>query len=97
MPHPEIVDKLRVNFELDETRSIRGWAGESGALMFFYGDIQRPELKFAPFTCPSSALSRKSADIFEDLRQRDILLHHPYDSYDPVVEFIQQGAVDPRW
>ncbi len=40
-------------------------------------------------------LSRKSTGIFDELRQRDILLHHPYDSYDPVVEFIQQGAQDP--
>ncbi len=40
-------------------------------------------------------LSRKSTGIFDELRHRDILLHHPYDSYDPVVEFIQQGAQDP--
>src|SRR6202034_1060686 len=40
-------------------------------------------------------LSRKSTGIFDELRHRDILLHHPYDSYNPVVEFIQQGAQDP--
>jgi polyphosphate kinase len=40
-------------------------------------------------------LSRKSTNIFDELRQHDVLLHHPYDSYDPVVEFIQQGAEDP--
>jgi polyphosphate kinase len=63
-------------------------------LMFFYGDVQRPELKFPPFTPKTLKLSRKSANIFDEMRQRDILLHHPYDSYDPVVDFIQQGAED---
>jgi polyphosphate kinase len=53
-------------------------------------------LKFPPFVPKQLNLSRKVSDLFEDLRQRDILLHHPYDSYDPVVSFIQQGAVDPR-
>jgi polyphosphate kinase len=40
-------------------------------------------------------LSRKSTGLFDELRHRDILLHHPYDAYDPVVDFIQQGAQDP--
>jgi len=95
--HPEIVDKLRVNFELDESQIYRADGPVNLArLMFFYGDIQRPDLKFPPFVAKQLNLSRKVSDLFEDLRQRDILLHHPYDSYDPVVSFIQQGAVDPR-
>ena len=95
--HPEILDKLRVNFELDESQVYRADGPANLArLMFFYGDIQRPELKFPSFTPKQLNLSRNVADIFEELRQRDILLHHPYDSYEPVVRFIQQGAVDPR-
>src|SRR6185312_4089658 len=47
------------------------------------------------FTPKALVLSRKSTDIFDELRHRDILLHHPYDSYDPVVEFVQLGAQDP--
>lgn len=95
--HPEIVDKLRVNFELDESQIYEADGPVNLArLMFFYGDIQRPDLKFDPFVPKQLHLSRKVSDLFEDLRQRDILLHHPYDSYDPVVSFIQQGAVDPR-
>ncbi len=95
--HPEIVDKLRVNFELEENQVF--WADgpvNLARLMFFYGDIQRPDLKFASFVPRQVNLSRKVADIFEDLRQRDILLHHPFDAYDPVVNFIQKGAMDPR-
>jgi polyphosphate kinase len=92
----EIVERLRVNFELDENQVFRDDGPVNlSRLMFFYGDVQRPELKFTPFTPKSFKLSGKSANIFDELRQRDILLHHPYDSYDPVVDFIQQGAEDP--
>jgi polyphosphate kinase len=95
--NPEIVDKLRVNFELDESQVYQADGPVNLArLMFFYGDIQRPDLKFPTFVPRQLNLSRKVSDLFEDLRQRDILLHHPYDSYDPVVSFIQQGAIDPR-
>jgi polyphosphate kinase len=92
----EIVERLRVNFELDEDQVLRGDGPVNlSRLMFFYGDVKRPDLKFPPFTPKPLQLNRKSANIFEELRQRDILLHHPFDSYDPVVEFIQQGAEDP--
>jgi len=93
---PEIVERLRVNFELEENQvfSSDGPVNLS-RLMFFYSDVQRPELKFQPFTPRPLVLSRKSAGIFDELRHRDILLHHPYDAYDPVVEFVQQGAQDP--
>ncbi len=93
---PEIIERLRVNFELEEDQVFRGEGPVNlSRLMFFYGDVQRPELKFQPFTPKPLLLSRKSTGIFDELRHRDILLHHPYDAYDPVVEFIQQGAQDP--
>ena len=94
--NPEIVERLRVNFELDEDQVFRcDGPVNLSRLMFFYGDVQRPDLKFPPFTPKPLVLSRKSATIFDELRQHDILLHHPYDSYEPVVDFIQQGAQDP--
>ena len=93
---PEIIERLRVNFELDGTQVFRGEGPINlSRLMFLYGDIQRPDLKFQPFAPRPLLLSRKSTGIFDELRHRDILLHHPYDSYDPIVEFIQQGAQDP--
>jgi len=93
---PEIVERLRVNFELDEDQVFRCEGPVNlSRLMFFYGDVQRPDLKFQPFTPKPLLLSRKATGIFDELRHRDILLHHPYDAYDPVVDFIQQGAQDP--
>jgi polyphosphate kinase len=94
--HAEIVERLRVNFELDGTQVFRGEGPVNlSRLMFLYDDVQRPELKYQPFTPKPLLLSRKSTGIFDELRHRDILLHHPYDSYDPVVDFVQQGAQDP--
>ncbi len=93
---PEIIERLRVNFELDEDQVFRGDGPVNlSRLMFLYGDVKRPDLKFPPFTPRPLHLSRNSTGIFDELRRRDILLHHPYDSYDPVVEFIEQGAQDP--
>ncbi|HEY1902909.1 MAG TPA: polyphosphate kinase 1 [Terracidiphilus sp.] len=93
---PEIAERLRVNFELEEDQVFRGDGPVNlSRVMFLYSDVRRPDLKFAPFTPKMFQLSRKAADIFDELRQHDILLHHPYDAYDPVVDFIAQGAKDP--
>jgi polyphosphate kinase len=95
--HPEIVERLRTNFELGDDQVFRGDGPVNlSRIMSLYGDVQRPDLKFPAFTPHPLALSRKAANIFEDLRTRDILLHHPYDSYDPVVNFIELGAQDPN-
>jgi polyphosphate kinase len=92
----EIVERLRVNFELDADQVFHcDGPVNLSRVMFFYGDVKRPDLKFQPFTPKPLLLSRKSVGIFDELRHHDVLLHHPYDSYDPVVDFIQQGARDP--
>ncbi|HLI02926.1 MAG TPA: polyphosphate kinase 1 [Terracidiphilus sp.] len=93
---PEILERLRVNFELEDSQVCRSEGPVNlSRLMFFYEDVPRPDLKFQPFTARPLILSRKSTGIFDELRHRDILLHHPYDSYDAVVDFVQQGAQDP--
>jgi polyphosphate kinase len=95
--HPEIVERLRVNFELDEAQVFRTDGPVNLSRLFFlYSDVQRPDLKYPAFTPKPLTLSRKSENIFAELRQRDIILHHPYDSYDAVVSFIQHGAHDDR-
>ncbi|MGB6973786.1 MAG: polyphosphate kinase 1 [Terracidiphilus sp.] len=93
--HPEIVERLRTNFELEHDQVMHGDGPVNlSRIMFLYSDVARPDLKFPAFIPRPLVLSRNSATLFHELRQRDILLHHPYDSYDPVVDFIQQGAQD---
>jgi polyphosphate kinase len=94
---PEIIDRLRINFELDDFQVFRTDGPVNlSRLMNLHGDTKRPDLKFQPFIPRELHLLRRSTDLFDDLRHRDILLHHPYDSYDAVVGFIEAGARDPR-
>ncbi len=93
----EIVDRLRVNFELDESQVYRtNGPVNVSRLMNLYSDTPRPDLKYQPFVPHELRLNRKSTDLFDELRHRDILMHHPYDSYDGVVGFIQAAAKDPE-
>jgi polyphosphate kinase len=58
-------------------------------------DIDRPDLKYPPFTPVNVSPLRDSLQIFDTIRAQDILLHHPYDSFAPVVDFVEQAARDP--
>ncbi|MEZ0217041.1 MAG: polyphosphate kinase 1 [Rariglobus sp.] len=58
-------------------------------------EIERPDLKYPPFTPVNISPLRDTAHIFETLRAQDVLLHHPYDSFQPVVDFVEQAARDP--
>jgi polyphosphate kinase len=60
--------------------------------------LNRPDLKDPPFVpaVPPQLRDLSSArDIFDAIRQQDILLHHPYDSFAPVLDFIRAAAIDP--
>jgi len=61
-------------------------------------EINRPDLKDTPFVpaVPPQLRDLKTAgDIFAAIRRQDILLHHPYDSFGPVLDFIRAAAIDP--
>ncbi len=64
-------------------------------LMSLYETLDRPDLKYPPFVPSDAAVVRTHKTIFDAIRERDILLHHPYDAFTPVVEFIEQAARDP--
>ena len=94
---PEVIDRLRVNFELNESQIYRTDGPVNlTRVMNLYSDTPRADLKFSPFVPHELRLNRKSVDLFDELRHRDILLHHPYDSYDAVVGYIEAGAADPN-
>jgi polyphosphate kinase len=92
---PEIIDRLRTVFELDpwQVFSVNGPVNLS-RLFNMYEQTHRPDLKDRPFTPRELRLTAKSQDLFEELRRHDVLLHHPYDSYDAVVAFIESAAED---
>ena len=64
-------------------------------LMSLYELIDRPDLKYPPFTPAEIPQLRAAGSIFDSIRERDLLLHHPYDSFNPVVDFVEQAARDP--
>ncbi len=58
--------------------------------------VERPDLKYPSFTPGMPAKLDKQTDMFEAIRAGDILLHHPYQSFQPVIDFIRQAAEDPN-
>jgi polyphosphate kinase len=65
-------------------------------LLNIYEQTDRPDLKFKPFAPRELRLTAKSQDLFEELRRHDVLLHHPFDSFDAVISFIEAAAEDPN-
>ena len=94
---PEIIERLRTNFELQSWQvfPVNGPVNLS-RLFNIYEQTEYPELKYKPFTPRELRLTAKSQDLFEELRRHDVLLHHPFDSYDAVISFIEAAAEDPR-
>jgi polyphosphate kinase len=58
--------------------------------------IDRPDLKFTPATPQYPAAFMQNQSIFETISKRDVLLHHPYESFEPVLELLRQASKDPQ-
>jgi len=92
----EMVERLRINFELEPTQVFRTDGPVNlSRLMNLYSEVKESRLKYPAFVAKEFKLSAKSTDIFDELRKRDVMLHHPFDSYKAVEEFIEAGAQDP--
>jgi len=78
----------------DDLYLINGPLNPARLMALAEGD-HSPELRDAPFVARVAAGLRQRPDLFAAIRERDILLHHPYESFDSVVEFLQQAASDP--
>ena len=92
----EMIERLRTNFELETWQVFRTDGPVNlSRLMNLYSEVKRPALKYPAFVAKEFKLSAKSTDIFDELRRRDVMLHHPFDSYKTVEEFVEAGAQDP--
>ena len=93
---PEITERLRTNFGLEPWQVFRVDGPVNLPRLFnIYEQTDRPDLKFKAFVARELRLTAKSQDLFEELRRHDVLLHHPFDSFDAVVSFIEAAAEDP--
>jgi len=92
----EIVDRLQANFRLSPERVYRvNGPINLSRLFHLYEQTPRPDLKYRSFSPRELELKPGHSSIFEAIRKRSILLHHPYDSYASVVRFIESAAQDP--
>ena len=94
---PPVVNILIQNLEIGSSevyRTVRPLSLKRLASLYA---LDLPELKDAPFVpdIPAALASADDEDIFAMIRKQDILLHHPFDSFQPVIEFLRRAARDP--
>jgi polyphosphate kinase len=91
-----ITEMLIANFELEETDVYR-CEGPVNIIRagVIYDQVDRPELKFPRFTPRLSPAFEKGLNEFDVLGTRDVLLHHPYESFASVVELLRRAVDDP--
>ncbi|MCE8020791.1 polyphosphate kinase 1 [Halomonas sp. MCCC 1A11036] len=78
-------DLYRVNGPVNLTRMISA-----------LGDLDRPDLRYRPFTPGLPKALRKKASLFEAIAGSDILLHHPFQGFSPVEDLLREAARDPN-
>ncbi len=95
--HPEIVGRLVTTFELDDKLVFRVRGPVNLQRLFhLYEETPRNDLKFPAFKPRLVTIGRDADSMFESLRRQDFLLHHPYECYDTVVNFLRTASRDPR-
>jgi len=94
-PKP-VADYLMQNFELGESEVYR-CAGPVNVhrIAAIYDQVDRPDLKFPKFAARPAAAVIAERNMFEAIAERDILLHHPFESFGAVIELVKQASTDP--
>ncbi len=93
----DMADFLLRKFELsrDSLYQVNGPVNLN-RLLAVYDLADRPDLKFAPFHQAIPTGLHPSANIFDTIARRDVLLHNPFDAFTPVLDFLRQAASDPN-
>ena len=94
----EILEILLKNLELDREDVYKMNGPLALVRLKHLLSIDRPDLKdkpFVPSIVPALLPQEEGEDIFSAIRRQDVLLHHPFDSFQPVVAFLQKAARDP--
>jgi len=94
----EVLDILLKNLELERGDVYKMKGPLSLVRLKHLLSIDRPDLKdkaFVPSLPPALQPQDEGEDIFTAIRRQDVLLHHPFDSFQPIVAFLQQAARDP--
>ena len=93
---PDLVAFLLSQFGLEEQDLYRVDGPVNLARLMMIPDlVDLPALKFKPFVPGLPRALEKSTDLFATIRKGDVLLHHPYQSFNPVIDLLEQAAQDP--
>jgi polyphosphate kinase len=92
----DIADFLLRHFALgkDDLYQVNGPVNLN-RLMAIYDLVERPDLKYPAFTPSVPKRLMAKEDIFAVMREDELLLHHPFESFAPVIDFLRQAASDP--
>ena len=100
-PDPWLLRLLKIQWDLDDANIIsipaEGMIDFNGLVQIIgHKDFKDKRAPLHPPRRPVSFPEYGTRDLFDVLKERDVLLHHPYDSIDPVLELIEKAADDPK-
>jgi polyphosphate kinase len=93
---PEIRQMLLVNFGLsDADVYLCDGPVNLHRVSAVYDIVDRPDLKYPPFVPAMPAAFAQGGNVFDAISQADVVLHHPFESFTPVLELVRQASIDP--